>query len=289
MLHKIITYAKVARIQALFLSILPCILSYFYCKQYFINNKFNLKSFILTCIAFVLFNLSVNTISEYRDCKKGIDNPKSPGTKYRLVTGIVPKHNILIIGIVSFIIASICGLSALYYSSWPLLIPGIIGACIALFYSEFPLGLKYKALGEVCVFLCYGILLGFSTVFALTNQCSLIDVLIFIPGGLLITCVLLANNIRDYYFDLEKNITLVTKIGLKKSYILLYFLANLSFIINFILIYFHYLNSSILYTLLAYPILLLSIRFKNHPKFINFFGLLFFTVELIETLVIMSN
>ena len=94
----------------------------------------------------------------------------------------------------------------------------------------------------------------------------------FIPGGLLITCVILANNIRDYYFDLNKTNTLVTRIGLKKSYIILYVLANLSFVINCILGYFS--------VLISYPILLLSLKFKNHPKFINFFGSLFFITEI---------
>lgn len=286
MLNQIILYAKVARIQALFLSILPCILSYFYCNK--IYCKFNIKSFIFTCLSFILFNLAVNTISEYRDCIKGIDNPKSPGTKYRLVTGIVPKENVIIIGILAFISASICGVFALYFSSWPLLIPGIFGACIALFYSEC-LGLKYKSLGEICVFLCYGVLLGFSTVFALTGQCCIKDILVFIPGGLLITCVLLANNIRDYSFDLGRTNTLVTKIGLKKSYILLYSIANLSFIINIILIYLQILPKNIIYTIITYPILLLSLKFKDHPKFINFFGILFFIEEIVEIIAIILN
>ena len=287
MFYKLVLYAKVSRIQALFLSILPCILSYCYCKRYYNNNVFNLRAFIFTCLSFVLFNLSVNTISEYRDCINGIDDPNSPGTKYRLVTGIVPKYNVLIIGITSFIIASICGIFALYYSSLILLIPGVIGAGIALFYSEIPLKLKYRALGEICVFICYGLLLGFSTVFSLTNHFNIKDIFIFIPGGLLITCVLLANNIRDYYFDLNKTKTLVTQIGLKKSYIILYLIANLSFIIDIILVYFGILPKSVLYTLISYPILLLSIKLKNHPKFINCFGILFFISQLITIIVLL--
>ena len=255
------------------MSVLPCILSYVYCTRYYNNTNLNLIAFVFTCISFTLFNLAVNTISEYRDCIKGIDNPNSPGTKYRLVTGIVPKKNVLRIGIVAFIIASICGIFALYYSSFHLLIPGIMGASIALFYSEFPFKLKYRALGEVCVFICYGLLLGFSTVFALTNNCNVVDIITFIPGGLLITCVILANNIRDYYFDLRKTNTIVTKLGLKKSYVILYTLASLSFVINCILGYY--------VVLLSYPILLISLKFKGHPKFINFFGVLFFISEML--------
>ena len=300
MISTIILYAKVVRIQALFLSFLPCILSYVYCRKHYANTQFNVLAFVFTCISFVLFNLAVNTISEYRDCINGVDDPHSPGTKYRLVTGIVPSKNVLILGIVAFIIASICGLLALYNASLYLLIPGIIGASIALFYSEHPfqfikynkkplLGLKYKALGEICVFICYGLLLGFSTVLALTNNCTVLDIIVFIPGGLLITCVLLANNIRDYYFDLGKTNTLVTTIGQKHSYVVLYSIANLSFIINLILIYFDLLDKKVLYTLFAYPILLLSWKFKNHPKFINFFGILFFITEIIEIFALMQH
>ena len=289
MFSRIILYAKVARIQALFLSILPCILSYVYCKKYYTNNILNIKAFVFTCTSFVLFNLAVNTISEYRDCIKGVDDPKSPGTKYRLITGIVPRNNVLIIGIIAFVIASICGIFALHYSSFYLLIPGVIGAGISLFYSEKPFELKYRVLGEISVFICYGVLLGFSTVFSLTNNCNISDIIVFIPGGLLITCVLLANNIRDYYFDLYKTNTLATKIGIKKSYVLLYFIANLSFIINLILVYLGILCENIIYIILTYPILLLSWKFKDHPKFINCFGILFFITELIEIITLIHK
>ena len=213
-----VLYAKVARVQTLVMSFLPCVLAYVYCKP----RISNFSAFILVCVAIILFHLSVNTISEYRDCVNGVDNPNSPGTKYRLVTGIVPKQSILYLGLIAFCIASICGIIAVMQSSFILIIPGLLAGCIVFSYSERPLCIKYKGLGELAVFLCYGLLLGFSTVYAATGSCSVIDILVFIPGALLIVNVLLVNNIRDYFFDKLRITTLTTIIGIENSYSLLY-------------------------------------------------------------------
>ncbi len=282
MFDKILLYAKVARAQTLAMSILPCILAFVY-KQHEITN---FKAFIFVSISIVLFHLSANTISEYRDCAKGIDNPKSPGTKYRLVTGIVPQQNVLYLGVLSFFIAVICGIVSVLISSPILLIPGIIGASIAFFYSENPFCLKYKGLGELAVFLGYGVLLGFSTIYSLTGTCSVLDIFVFIPGALLIVCVLLANNIRDLYFDKGHTITLATIVGIKNSYILLYFLAISSYITYGGLAYKEILPKGTYNVFLTCPILFLSYRCRNHPKMINIFGFLFVATELIA---IISN
>ncbi len=277
MFKNFLLYAKVARVQTLVMSILPCLLSYVY-KQ---NDITNIKAFVLVTTSIVLYHLSANTISEYRDCIKGVDDPNSPGTKYRLITGIVPKQHILYLGLASFAIATICGISAVCISSPILLTPGIAGAGLAFCYSECPLGLKYKGLGEVAVFLGYGVLLGFSTMYSLTGTCSIKDILVFIPGALLIVCVLLANNIRDYYFDKGHTTTLTTIIGIKKSYILLYLLANCGYLMYGLLVYRDVLPKTVYNVFFTYPILISSYKYRRHPKMINIFGLLFVLIELI--------
>lgn len=278
MFKSIILYAKVARIQALAMSVMPCMLAYFLTCPRLIS----IVEFLLVCTSIILFHLAANTISEYRDCVKGVDNPLSPGTKYRLITGIVPAKKVLYIGIISFLIASGCGV--LVCVTYPiLLIPGLIGAGSALFYSEF-LGLKYRGLGEIVVFLGYGPLLGFSTVYAATGACSVANVLIFIPGSLFIVCVLLANNIRDFEFDKGHTVTLTTIVGKKNSYIILYMLSILGYIMYILLAHCGLLPYTIYWELVSFPLLLLSIKHKEHPKFINFFGITFFVTEIIATL-----
>lgn len=275
---KLLLYAKVARVQALAMSVLPCVLAYFWVYPKIVSFRI----FILVCVSLILFHLSVNTISEYRDCVNGIDDSKSPGTKYRLITGIVPEKHILYIGVTAFIIASTFGILACF--TYPaLLIPGLIGAGLTLFYSEW-IGLKYRGLGELSVFLGYGLLLGFSTVYSATGACTISDVLVFIPGSLFIVCVLLANNIRDFDFDKKRTVTLTTIVGKKISYFILYALATLGYVMYTILSYYKILPRSTYCILTSLPVLLVSIKYKMHPKFINFFGIIFFITEIMAIL-----
>jgi 1,4-dihydroxy-2-naphthoate octaprenyltransferase len=234
----------------------------------------NIIPFLFVSISAVLFHLSANTISEYQDCKKGVDDKNSPGPKYRLITGIVPAKNILYIGIVSFASASILGIIAVFLSGIKILLAGLIGAGISLFYSESPFGYKYKALGEFGVFLAYGPVLCFSSIFSLAEDFRLIDFLFSIPFGLLTSVVLLANNIRDYDFDKKKIKTLVTVMGLKRSYATLFFIVNLSFLIILFLIYLKTIPKTCSIVFISYFVLLFSIKRIGTPNFVDIFGIL---------------
>ena len=246
--------------------------AYVYAQYHY--NIIERISFIFVSISILFFNLSVNTISEYRDCQKGIDDVHSSDTKYRLVSGIVPQKNVLNIGIVAFGIATISGIIALLLKPFSLLFPGLLGASIAFFYSEQPLGLKYKAYGEICVFIVYGFLIIFSCILSLTHTLHFKDVVFSLPFGLLTTNVVLANNIRDYEFELGKTTTLVTKFGLKFSYSLLFIITHLAYLFVPILIYCNILPKTAYITLLSY-FLILSIIYKiNSHKFINIFGMM---------------
>lgn len=269
---KIILYAKVARAQILFMPLLLITCSLIYSRYHY--EIVGYKSFACVAISILLFNIAVNTISEYRDCQEGVDDIHSPGTKYRLVSGIVPKKNVLRLGIVAFSLASIWGFVALFLGTVWLIVPGIIAASIVLFYSERPLGLKYKALGELCVFVIYGPLIFSSCILSLTNRLCFIDVLFSIPFGLLTVNVILANNIRDYAFEKEKTLTIPIKFGLKFAYCLLFFITHLALLFILIFIHINLLPSLSLIVFAVYPLIFLSIKKIDSPKFINIFGIM---------------
>lgn len=271
-LRTIILYAKVARAQVLFMPLLLVICAYLYSNYHY--HIVSVKSFVCVSISILFFNLSVNTISEYRDCQKGIDDIHSVGTKYRLVSGIVPKKNVLAIGVASFMLGAVSGIVALYFKPYSLIVPGIIGAIIAFFYSERPLGLKYKAHGEICVFIVYGILIFSSCILSLTHKICLKDILFSIPFGIFTTNVVLANNIRDCNFEKGKTVTLPIKFGLRFSYSLLFFITHVAFLLIPIFIYIGIIPKLGMISLLAYPLLFSSIKKINSPKFVNIFGII---------------
>lgn len=271
----LLLYMKVARIHALLLSILPIISSYLYAKYNY--QSLNIKPFIFVASSAVLFHLATNTISEFRDFKNGVDDPNSKGADYRLVkiNNINPK-NILYIGVSSFFMASVLGVLAVIFSGVEILIAGLFGAFISLFYSEWPFGYKYKAMGELAVFFAYGPLITYSCVFSLSSNFSVNDFLFSIPFGLLITAVLMANNIRDYDFDRLKIKTLATVLGLRLTYILIFSIVHIAFLIIPILIYKGALPKACFSVFLSYTILFLSIKLIKTERFIDVFGMLLF-------------
>jgi 1,4-dihydroxy-2-naphthoate octaprenyltransferase len=216
----------------------------------------------------------------------GVDDVHSPSTKYRLVTGIVPRGHVLVIGIASFAIASILGIIAVVSGNKMLLVPGLIGACISVSYSEKPLMLKYKPCGEVCVFLAYGPLLFASCILSLVGRVSAVDIVSSTPFGLMTAIILLANNIRDYGYDLGKSATLVTKLGLKRSWILLAAMAHVAYAIVIFLIYHGALPRSVAAVLVTYPLVIIALRRRRDPSMINILALLHVVFFLIITICI---
>lgn len=269
---KIINYIRVARAQVLFMPCMLIICSFLYSKYH--NRIVEYMPFVCVSISILLFNIAVNTISEYRDCKRGIDDVHSPGTKYRLVSGIVPQKHVLIVGIFSFIMASLFGIYIILIGPKILMVPGIIAASIVLFYSEKPFGLKYHALGELCVFLIYGPLIFSSCIISLTHSLLFQDILFSIPFGIFTVNVILANNIRDYSFEKEKTVTLPIKYGLKFAYFLLFFITHLAFLVVPFLIYMEIMPKSGILSFLAYPLIFLSIKRIGKENFIDIFGIM---------------
>jgi 1,4-dihydroxy-2-naphthoate octaprenyltransferase len=79
-------------------------------------------------------------------------------------------------------------------------------------------GFKYNALGELAVFLAFGPLMFLGSFYAATGLLDLRALIASAPLGMLITAVLLANNIRDIETDSRSGIkTLATTLGLKRS------------------------------------------------------------------------
>jgi len=97
----------------------------------------------------------------------------------------------------------------------------ITGLLLAFFYTATPIGLKYMALGDVTIFVCFGPLLMQGTCIMLTGA-SRDDLYLYsVPIGLLTEAILHANNARDIEADAKvKAITVANLIGKKASYYL---------------------------------------------------------------------
>jgi 1,4-dihydroxy-2-naphthoate octaprenyltransferase len=172
------------------------------------------------------------------------------------------------------VLAGCIGVVVALRSTPILFVPGLLGATLALFYSEKPIGYKYKGVGEIGVFLAYGPVITFSCVFSLAQKFDLNDLLFSMPFGLFSAAVLLANNIRDYQFDLHRTTTLTTLFGSKISYAVLFFIVHLGLFFVPILVFARALPKLSLLTLCSCPLLFLSIKKLDQPRLIDAFGIM---------------
>lgn len=160
-------------------------------------------------IAGLLLQLGVNLINDRTDLhllKQG-----DSGTEVRR-EDILLSHRL---GLVSFAAAVAIGLALIFVRGWELLVIGVLGVSGAFAYTTEPFNYKRRGLGVILVFWLMGVLMVEGAYTAVTGEPSWDVFWHSLPLSLLISLLLLANEIRDVERDREHGIrTLSVRIGL---------------------------------------------------------------------------
>lgn len=144
----------------------------------------------------------------------------------------------------------------------------ISGMLLAFFYTATPVGLKYKALGDVTIFLCFGPLLMQCVSILLIGGTDNNLYLYSIPIGLLTEGILHANNARDIKADSEAGaVTFANIIGYDYSYYFYIFLIAGSYISVLLISY--YSNYATLLAFVTLPLGLSLIQKFKERKLIE--------------------
>ena len=152
-------------------------------------------------LAGVLFHTGANLVSDYYDYTGGVDRKGTMGGSGVLVEGLMRPSSIFRGGIVAFAFGTLLGLGMTYFRGWPLLVLGAVGFLGGFFYCGTPVGLKYRGLGEVVIFLLFGPLMVVGSYFVLTGAFTWLVVAISLPVGFLVAAIVQANNLRDIADD----------------------------------------------------------------------------------------
>jgi 1,4-dihydroxy-2-naphthoate octaprenyltransferase len=156
--------------------------------------------------AFAL-HVGSNLTSEYFDYREGVDRPETLGGTRLLVEGWLSPRAVFRAGLLFFALGVAIGLYIAYRVDWWILLFGLAGLAGGFFYGASPLRLKYRALGELAVFVCFGLLMVVGSYYALTDSFDWQVALAAVPIGFLITAVLSANNTRDIGNDAKASVT----------------------------------------------------------------------------------
>ncbi len=229
-------------------------------------GQFSWDIFVFALLTTVGFQVTSNFANDYGDGVKGTDNENRVGPKRALQSGQLSRHE-LKIGILFSIFLCILLTVALLLVSFGTrnllftLIFGILGILsiwAAIKYTVGSSAYGYKGLGDLFVFLFFGLLGVMGSMFLYTKTLYTMAILPAMAIGLLSTGVLNLNNLRDYGSDKASNKnTLIVKMGIKNGKIYHAFLIIISFLcmLAFTYIQYHHWKNTI--HLLAYvPILI---------------------------------
>jgi 1,4-dihydroxy-2-naphthoate octaprenyltransferase len=181
--------------------------------------------FFLVCFGVVSFHAAANVLNDYFDTRYRIDQKDAPTAIYRphpLIGGLLTSRQLLVEAFILLAVTLGIGLTLAWFRSTTVLWIGIIGFLTSVFYTGWPIKLKYSGWGEVFVFLMWGPLM-FEGAYVVQRQVLSVDVLLIsIPFGVLVALVLLANNIRDIAYDSRQRIKTISILLGNRRAILLY-------------------------------------------------------------------
>lgn len=183
---------------------------------------FNGLYFLAALFGALLLHAGANLVSDYYDYKRHVDREGTLGGSGVLVEGLVPPRSVFWGGLIAFAIATLIGVYLIAVRGLPILILGLIGMLGGFFYTADPVEYKYKALGDVGIFLLFGPLMVLGAFYVQTGYFSWLPVWVSLPIALLVTGILHANNFRDIRNDAVAGIKTFAMILGEKASIALY-------------------------------------------------------------------
>ena len=165
----------------------------------------------------VWLQIGVNYANDYSDGVKGSDDNRIGPTRL-VASGLATAAQVKRAAFISFGIASIAGIWLSLLSSPWLMVVGVAAIAAAWGYTGGKNPYGYSGLGEVSVFVFFGLTATVGTFYAQTGRVTALSVLCAIPMGALSCAILAVNNIRDRAQDeLVGKRTLAVRVGDSKA------------------------------------------------------------------------
>lgn len=197
--------------------------------------------------AIFLVEVGKNAVNDLYDFRSGADTAVLPeerspysGGKRVLIDRLLTERDLVVIAWIAFGLAAIVGTAVAIATEPLLLLLGAVAALISVLYAMPPVQLAYHGLGELAVFAVYGpgIVLGTVLLFGGTLTTAVVAPAIML--GILISLVLLANELPDERADrVSGKRTLVVRLGRDRAVSLIGFLFTAAFLIPLALIAYH--------------------------------------------------
>ncbi|MDP2301480.1 MAG: 1,4-dihydroxy-2-naphthoate polyprenyltransferase [Ignavibacteria bacterium] len=221
----------------------------------FMQGSFQPIAAFVALLCALLIQIATNFTNDLYDFLKGADNKKRVGPVRVLNAGLVTPEKMKFAIYLTFFMAFVLGLYLVYLTGTIILIVGIVSIIAGLAYTAGPYPLAYNGLGDIFVFVFFGVVGTVGTYYVQVQEISALSFLASIPVGALITNILVVNNYRDIDQDrfTGKN-TLAVKLGKTFSRYEYLILMISSFFVPFIFYIFYDISLWIFLPYLTLPL-----------------------------------
>jgi 1,4-dihydroxy-2-naphthoate octaprenyltransferase len=181
------------------------------------GDSFNLLTALLALFVSLSLQIGVNYANDYSDGIRGTDNDRI-GPSRITAGGLAKPVQVKGAAFISFGVAAVAGLGLAITTSWWLIAVGAISIAAAWGYTGGKNPYGYMGLGELFVFIFFGLVATVGSFYVQTEEITGQSILAGVIVGSLACAILVVNNIRDRAKDeVVGKLTLAVRLGDKRS------------------------------------------------------------------------
>lgn len=149
----------------------------------------------------ILLQIGSNYANDYFDHRHGADSADRRGPQRATANGWVTPTQMRNATVLVLGLATLLGLYLVYVGGWPILVAGVAALIATLAYTGGPFPYGYRGLGDLFVFIFFGLVAVNGAYYLQTGEISALSILAGVCAGALNTAILVVNNLRDLETD----------------------------------------------------------------------------------------
>ena len=194
------------------------------------EGVFSLWPALAALLGALLIQIGTNFANDVFDFKKGADTTERLGPMRVTQAGLLSPRQVMLGMWVTFGLATLIGLYLIAIGGWPIVVIGVLSIASGIAYTGGPFPLGYHGLGDLFVFIFFGLVAVCGTYYVQALTVSPAVIWVAVPVGLLATAILVVNNLRDIETDRTAGKkTLAVRLGVRGAQIEYLLLLGMSY------------------------------------------------------------
>lgn len=165
------------------------------------DNLFDWIPSLVALVCAFLIQIGTNFANDYFDFVKGADTEERIGFERATALGLISSEQMKMATFITMGLAFLLGLYLVWHAGWVILVLGVFSLIFGILYTGGPFPLAYNGLGDVFVFLFFGLIAVMGTYYVNALAWSIESFWASLAVGALSTNILVVNNLRDVEQD----------------------------------------------------------------------------------------